>query len=1252
MSSNWKSVIASSIQDDSKIVSRNSNGQRGRFSNPVSLDRAGSHESWISKAGQNSPRLSPKSQREVLPLSQVLPLERLSLEYQKYVRQAELRAVIKDAVGIPSEILSLGTVQAMPLASLGPDELKRVQASVSDNHVRAREQAKYLGEAIAKLDNFRCNRSSRKRLQLETMMSERQNSSMLSDRFTGGAGLLKSGLPSSKNKANSNSVDLVSHRAHQRNKSAALNKQVHMSMLGERLNNVTFPRSSGRPDRERDVLKPGSSGLNQVEEKCCAPLTVKGALEKLKMKRKRSGLKTEVGVHSASNGALNGECEHKLNFQDKLNSDSQGRQNEVHCFRSNIHDKNQAAETRYSPPPVRQCVRKRSNKMTCIARRKNLVALSLNQVDDISFAEASACAAGKSAKPNSHGVLGSGCSSNCSSGPLGKLKNENLNFLTELVANNDLEGDSENKCLEMTKKNGSTGVNFNPAGPRIGKLVLPTQKSKVASKEGGGDGVHQQGRSRRGLEAGITIVCQADDGTGLTSNAKQLNSMGPVSRKVKCKPNRSVTKKSSSDHKPSIRPRCPVNSGSSHLTGETDVDHKELLAAVDDANNASRLACSKPFWKEMEPYFRIVTQDDLDYLKHQVELICDETQGCLSQNYPKQWKSLSSVNAENNELSFYNIPRDMQAIISSPGVDSTWLEKMTPLSQRLLSALIVVDENEQGTRLSDDSGHMNFAYMSEMSPCKNCCEIGSVDKGFNRVEPELPEQLKKDNNERLNSSNASISSNGYINYLSGVNIHSDKHGVGCDILEGSKIGLSKVDSGNLKEGHLIQCQKNQNEFQSGYQANCMASGIATHEIKNQQMSLDDKILLELRSIGLFIETVPDLESEDDCNIEEELNKLKKEFREKVCKTNAQIIQLEKSIFENWRSEERERECLAMNKLVLRASNRYLGPRGKGYRRRCMAKKVEQQADFGFVKRTLHRCKDFDETGRSCFNEPALKEKFFSIASKEITTKPAEDAIEGRDFLANVNGGGTQCPPDMKPSDALVVAAQNSVHLVVQTHEKDKGGNVSSDPCQISATSLEQFGGKLLLEDAIGNSAPRDAPVRTSSLLGGTKGKHSEREQEEKGQNKESITRMNNAEDGPQGLSNVKGKRKAKTKSKQITAHLSKDANGLLDKPTGELSKLSPTLINVAENPSNKIVKKKDEFTMGSVQGVVQNLEYDSFVIDLSHVELPGVDYVENFDVCDNDQNFDSFFEDNALQDADGDSVDLGTPTDDLSVITK
>jgi multisubunit Na+/H+ antiporter MnhG subunit len=60
--------------------------------------------------------------------------------------------------------------------------------------------------------------------------------------------------------------------------------------------------------------------------------------------------------------------------------------------------------------------------------------------------------------------------------------------------------------------------------------------------------------------------------------------------------------------------------------------------------------------------------------------------------------------------------------------------------------------------------------------------------------------------------------------------------------------------------------------------------------------------------------------------------------------------------------------------------------------RNTSSKVAKQAALGFVKRTLERYHQFEDTGKSCFNEPLFKDMFFA-ASSQLSIVRLVDVME-------------------------------------------------------------------------------------------------------------------------------------------------------------------------------------------------------------------------------------------------------------------
>jgi len=57
--------------------------------------------------------------------------------------------------------------------------------------------------------------------------------------------------------------------------------------------------------------------------------------------------------------------------------------------------------------------------------------------------------------------------------------------------------------------------------------------------------------------------------------------------------------------------------------------------------------------------------------------------------------------------------------------------------------------------------------------------------------------------------------------------------------------------------------------------------------------------------------------------------------------------------------------------------------------------MAKQAALGFVKRTLERCHQFEETGKSCFSDPLFKDMFLAESSKPHVSSLSVEARTGR-----------------------------------------------------------------------------------------------------------------------------------------------------------------------------------------------------------------------------------------------------------------
>ncbi|KAH9317385.1 hypothetical protein KI387_019154, partial [Taxus chinensis] len=1388
MAGNPRFEISSNSPDGSNFTGYN--GQRSHFSSASNLERSSSFreniESRILTAGGNFPRGSTSLHGEHLPLSQVLLLDTLSMGDQK--RQADLKKVTNSALGIVTEDPSLGPVQVKPLSSLGVEELKRVRMSVTENSVKARERAKFLNDAICKLDKYRSPMLPRKRSRTELSTSSPFDRSAL------GGNLLKAGP---QNHTASNSTDLISQRPDDR-KSTVPNKRVRTSLMDMRMegrpNNL--PRPSIMTDRERDMLRSGNAA-SQLEDKDRTLPAGSEGWEKTKLKGRRSGMKPDVSLNAVANRTLEGDRDYKRGIQQRPTTESRSRPSEGHGFRSgpvhgivsmhkmenssqpsglnvramtrnesdsaipanekrdrfvcsekdrailkssiksNVRDENRVASpttitkgkpsraprsgsgasansspniSRTSPTfdgwertsnanrgqitapsnsrkrpfptgsssvPVAQWAEQKppKNQRT---KRTNLVPPVSNRDDVTSLVEGSSNP-DSGAKPDSTESNGQGFlrrSSNNTTIQQSRLKTEVVSSLAAFSESE--ESGAGDKCKDKNKKQGDTEEKIAPVSQKVGSLVLPPKKTKTVVKEESGDGVRRQGRSGR-ASTPLRVNVPPSGKLENVGTEKQLRSTRPGTDKMESKTGRPPTKKTSLDRKPVTRPRRPMNSGLPDFTGESDDDREELLAAVNAAINASDVACSGDFWKYMEPFFAFLTQDDLIFLKQQISEVedVDTAVACPSGGNQNGKADLlcstlpaaSSPIILSKQRSLANGCVDIESLRPSSSLNARedserssgkfrWLDKMLPLSQRLLSALIVEEEDEEANRiLYDGSQDDCVRYTSEDSPYANCNQIGNETQSAGKVEPEIePEvELKNWKHQMLDCSHYDHSFvNGHRNHIT-ENIYSDDYRQG-DIIVHSEILSFNAEFRGLDERHTHGGQRNQDELQSNCQTFGLISGIAAYDIQYQEMSLDQKILLELQSIGLFPESVPDLSQREDEEIKEDICKLKEELRQQVSKNKGHVHKLEKAVFKRREDEEREREILAMNKLVELAYNRHMGTRGTNASgAKSAGNKLTKQATLGFVKRTLAKCQMFKETGKSCFSEPPLKERIFSISSRETDKKLLGDAVEGDTANALIENAPALL--DIKTSANPAIPSEHTARIVAHhTQKLENGDRELCNTVQGTATYTEQTVVKdemwstrvkkreLLLEEV------RVAPALGTTLLGGAKGKRTERDREGKGQTKEILTRSGTARSGRPGLGNAKGERKNKPKPKQKTAQLSAAANGLLGKPA-EAPKSSLTS-NYCEKASDKMVKVKDELPASQNSVADDDGSHNNEgAIDLSHLQLPGMeDFVVNDDIGGQGQDLGSWlsFEDDALPDAAGDLMGLAVPMDDLA----
>ncbi|KAI5076464.1 hypothetical protein GOP47_0008529 [Adiantum capillus-veneris] len=783
----------------------------------------------------------------------------------------------------------------------------------------------------------------------------------------------------------------------------------------------------------------------------------------------------------------------------------------------------------------------------------------------------------------------------------------------------DSEG-ADIKSKEKWKKHADSEGRFAPVNQKM--APLSGKKSRVVPKEEGGDGMRRQGRSGRAIIAvressNVTLIEKGDP----SANAKQLRSARPgtdkMEKPVDVKPGRPPNKKGGiGDRKALTRPRRPATNTGGEVSGESDDDREELAAAVQAAVNASATACSSLFWKEIEPFFAYLTPDARNSLSIQVKAreledeeflpsLTSDTKAEKAQNTPLDSTAVGRTTHLSNGA--MDINRGVVSKVSNSKNDHTldgnkaglsggWpIVKELPLSQRLLAALIIegdIDDDSREDRSQLElQGYAGDGSSHDLSDSE---QAGMEKDQDSESEVETRRVTVGKLNGRTKSSSYDVS------YTSNGHRHWDSE---------SELLNSPVKSELRKE-----------EEKQGLDMN----GLNKWEGRYQSLTLDERIALELQSLGLYPEQ-GELPTREDDQIAEELKRSQLELKELVHVNKERLSSLEKNVSNARVIEERERERLAMIKLLENAFNKRLGTRGghlgvSGSKN--AASKAGRAAAVAIAKRSLARWKHYVDTEESCFNEAGLREILFCVPPKEGDMKTLSNTGEMR---VGINSVGLT----LTGSSELKLAASAGTRWICRAFGTDK---VDKDSCESDqpavGTPSERTGDKddiwctrpnereVLLEEVGGSGS-------VGSVLCGTKGKRSERDGTGKGS-------------GRQGLGAIKGERKTKTKPRQKTAPLLKAVNGLLGKPS--------------ELPEKSGARIKQE-SMGVGLGGADAQGEGEGTIDLSHLQIPGMDdLVGNGDLGGQGQDLGSWldFDDPGLPDAGGDFMGLDVPMDDLA----
>lgn len=852
-----------------------------------------------------------------------------------------------------------------------------------------------------------------------------------------------------------------------------------------------------------------------------------------------------------------------------------------------------------SSPPMAQWVGQRPQKISR-TRRTNLVS-PVSNLDEMQVS-AEGCSPDLSSKNTSLGTNGSLLSKGGLNGTQQlRLKHENISSPARLSESEESAGGEirDGRSKDKGLANNEVEERTIDALQHVGSPVLFMKKNKLLNREEIGDGVRLQGRTGRGSSSPRISVSPRRDKLDSPTSIKPLKNSRPGSDKNGSKSGRPPLKKLS-DRKITRLGLTPT--GSPDCTGESDDDREELLAAVTFASNSSYRKCSGPFWKKMEPAFAYVSLEDISHLRQQLKSM--EHNDSVSQGDPMHGQSYLSQAPvfggrqrsmddgirlnESKTADMANQIKDDCTFSGRSNVERG--SKVLPLYERVLSALLVEDEMLEFDE-NDEQSNMTFQYGNGDLPRSTCSPVNGQTTKRPRLEVEYESTCLP--NHRQNNAGR-ICCNGGINFNRSNSFHARMHNDEM-LLDDSGFSDSVADT----------FSKNPKSSIDGLLSVHTTTGrISSPDCDYEQLSLDDRFMMELQSLGIDIDPVPDLADGEDEAINQDIDKLQKGLSQQVDKKKAHLKKITKAMEEAKELEERVLEQVAMDRLVEMAYRKRLATRGSSASKSSVPK-VSKHVALSFMKRTLARCRRFEETGRSCFADPSLRDVLFALP-------PRQNGVLGpRDNHNCQLELGIQGRAERPHNDRLGRASFDAFGAVTTSSDQDFA---KTGPMLNRGKKRE-----VLLDDVGGTASLRASPAL---LPGGAKGKRSEREREKDIKN-------SGGKAGRASMGNTKGERKTKSKPKQKTAQLSAAENGSTNKFTGSTHPTGNRKREAGPMSGNNVSQNETQETK-------ENLD----------LQLPGFESLE--DLGGGNQDLDTWlnFEEDGLQDID--LMGLEIPMDDLS----
>ncbi|XP_010548659.1 PREDICTED: uncharacterized protein LOC104820016 isoform X2 [Tarenaya hassleriana] len=1173
---------------------------------------------------------SPITQTDVTNFFQCLRFDpKVVAADHKSIRQGDFKRHVNIALGIAGDESPSGTLKGKLISSPVPEEIKRLKAGLRENNVKARERVKIFTEASSVFNKFFPSVPTKKRSRPEGFSSDRSG-----DRFVLGPGLGKMGI---QGQTLAGSFELEQQKSDERPKSGVPNKRTRTSMMDVRSNAIV--RQSAAVDRDKDTMRLANHNSVQGEDRTSS-IGIDG-WEKSKMKKKRSGIKTDVSTSLVSNKAVEGYRDLKQGILQKVAGDSRSRLNgDSNMLRQGAtngaagygRSDNLSQQTGLAGRSSLSRVdfdhsslynEKRERSIGSDKERVNLRAINKSNIHD-EFNSSSPTSNAKTNASIRGPRSGSGLPPKLSPVVHNAPSPNDWDISSCTNKPPTVSGVTNRKRMTANRSSSPPVTQWASQRPqKISRIARRTNLIPIVSSNDdvpSSDNVSDIGCSeigfgfhKRSPAASPQQVKLKGENSFSTAALSESEESGPpeIKSRDKGKQSDEVDDKAA-DNVPKVSiPILQSRKNNKLAIGEELRDGvrrqgrtgrgfastrsltpmrleklgnlgtaKQLRSARQSLDKSESKVGRPPTRKlsDRKAYKRqkhTPSNAALNFLDDGHEELLAAVNAAINsaRNLPNSlWKQMERYFCfiSDAHINFLRQQGELSCVGPSPlgtssGFDSREVlfpeeftsrmnSKASPLYQRLLSALI-----------SEDSSSVTEDLQLDGFDNANDLDVESRFSGFNHL----------------------MEFNGYS----------------------TNEGLEHEESEDDVSMGLHKGVNNSSHHSNGRFSD--HSSIEFTDIQYGNLGIDEKIYLEVQSLGISLEPLPSISNVEDEGIVDDIKKLEEAICEEGSKKKEMVNRLLKPALEMKECQEKEFDQLGYDKLVEmayeknKASRRHHTASGKS-----SSNKISKQAALAFIKRTLERYHQFEESGKSCFNEPAFKDMFIVGLAQATDNTPGDN-----EYMPSASSTFMGLHPSSSSAERM---GQNG----------DNYAN-SSDILHSESALLEQTTGK---DDTMWSNRVKkrellldDVGIGASLTSSGAKGKRSERDRDGKGQ--ASSSRGGTNKIGRPALSSAKDERKMKTKPKQKTTQTSASVR-ISDQPNAPLSKSRE-----ANNSNN------NEFNLEALD--------ESEPLDLSHLQIPdGLGGPDDFDTQAGDLSTWLNIDDDALQD--NDLMGLQIPMDDLS----